>query len=100
MAERTDIPKKARHAILREAGYCCAVPTCGTTLAIDLHHIWEVKDGGGNELSNLIALCPTHHALYHRGFISSESIAEWKRRLVAINEVGSDTIHKIVSELL
>lgn len=100
MAERTDIPKKDRHAILREAGYCCAVPICGTTLAIDLHHIWEVKNGGGNELSNLIALCPTHHALYHRGHITAESVAEWKQRLITINEVGAHTIHKILAELL
>jgi len=100
VAERTDIPNKLRHAVMREAGYRCAVPTCGTTLAIDLHHIWEVQHGGGDEISNLIALCPTHHALYHRKFISADSIAEWKSRLIAINQVGSETIHKILSQLL
>jgi hypothetical protein len=100
MAERTNISEKDRHLILSEAGYCCAVPTCGTTLAMDLHHILEVRHGGGNELSNLIALCPTHHALYHRGIIANASIAAWKQRLVAINEVGSDTINKVIGELL
>lgn len=87
MAERKSIPDTDRDAILREAGYRCAVPTCNTTLAIDLHHIIEVCEGGGNNLSNLLALCPTCHALYHRGVITKESIKQWKERLIALNRV-------------
>jgi hypothetical protein len=49
-----------------------------------MHHIWEVSEGGGDEASNLIALCPTCHALYHRGKISIESIYAWKAMLIAI----------------
>jgi hypothetical protein len=49
-----------------------------------MHHIWEVSAGGGDDPSNLIALCPTCHALYHRGTISSEAIYTYKAMLVAI----------------
>ena len=39
---------------------------------------------GGDNPSNLIALCPTCHALYHRGTIKQESIYVYKAMLVAI----------------
>ena len=82
---RTPIPASLRRDVLAEAGYRCAVPTCRTILAIDLHHIVEVNEGGGNELSNLLALCPTCHALYTRGTISQDAINVWKTILVALN---------------
>jgi hypothetical protein len=50
-----------------------------------MHHIWEVAEGGGDEPFNLIALCPTCHALYHRGTISADSIYAYKAMLVAIS---------------
>ena len=49
-----------------------------------MHHIWEVSAGGGDDPANLIALCPTCHALYHRGTIRAESIYVYKAMLVAI----------------
>jgi hypothetical protein len=49
-----------------------------------MHHIWEVSAGGGDDSANLIALCPTCHALYHRGTIKAESIYVYKSMLVAI----------------
>ncbi len=87
MADRLKLTKQQRDAVLREAGYRCAIPTCHTTLAIDVHHIIQVRDGGGNELPNLLALCPTCHALFHRGVISRESIKEYKNRIATLNQV-------------
>ena len=81
---REDIGLKTKTLVLTEAGYRCAVPTCRGILLFDMHHIWEVSEGGGDEASNLIALCPTCHALYHRGKISIESIYAWKAMLIAI----------------
>src|SRR5262249_19757962 len=68
-----------------EAGYRCAVPTCRNILAIDLHHIVLVSDSGSNDLANLLALCPTCHALYHRGVITQDAIYSWKGMLVALS---------------
>lgn len=83
--ERKTLSLKVRTIVLTEAGYRCAVPTCRGILALDLHHIWEVSAGGGNDPSNLIALCPTCHALYHRGTISQDSIFAYKAMLVALS---------------
>lgn len=86
MAERDKLHVDVRIAVLTEAGYRCAVPTCRNILAVDIHHIWEVAEGGGDEVGNLIALCPTCHALYHRGTYRRESIGAWKAMLVALNK--------------
>jgi hypothetical protein len=82
--ERDKLPLKTRLIVLTEAGYRCAVPTCRNILALDMHHVWEVSAGGGDEPSNLVALCPTCHALYHRGTISADAIYAYKAMLVAI----------------
>lgn len=82
--ERKNLPLNLITAVLTEAGYRCAVPTCRNILALDMHHIWQVNAGGPDTLANLIALCPTCHALYHRGTIKQESVYAWKEMLVAI----------------
>jgi hypothetical protein len=84
-SERDKLPLKTRTIVLTEAGYRCAVPTCRQILALDLHHIWEVSGGGGDEPHNLIALCPTDHALYHRGTIHADSIYLYKAMLVSLS---------------
>jgi hypothetical protein len=84
LRERKNLPPKTRTFLLTESGYRCAVPTCRGILALDMHHIWEVAKGGSDDPSNLIALCPTCHNLYHRGTISPESIYVYKAMLVAI----------------
>jgi hypothetical protein len=83
-AKRTAIPEATKRQVLIEAGYRCGVPTCRTILAIDLHHLVEVSEGGGNDGANLIALCPTCHALHHRGTIPREALYSWKGVLVAL----------------
>ena len=82
--ERDKLPLKTRVIVLTESGYRCAVPTCRNILALDMHHLWEVSAGGSDDPSNLIALCPTCHALYHRGTIKAESIYVYKSMLVSI----------------
>ena len=83
-SERKNLSLKTQLIVLTESGYRCAVPTCRNILALDMHHIWEVSTGGSNDPSNLIALCPTCHALYHRGTIKADSIYAYKAMLVAI----------------
>ena len=84
-SKRVKVPPDVQLAVLVEAGYRSAVPTCRTILAIDLHHMEQVSEGGGNDLANLIALCPTCHALFHRGIISRDAIYAYKGMLVALN---------------
>lgn len=79
------IPQDIRREVMTEAGYRCAVPTCRTILALDLHHILKVSEGGSNTADNLIALCPTCHALHHRKEIPQEAVRVWKGMLVTLN---------------
>jgi hypothetical protein len=55
---------KSYPIIAKRAGLtsCCI---CGESEVIDIHHLDEDKHN--NELSNLVPLCPTHHAYLHRG---------------------------------
>ena len=94
---RQSISLSIKREILTEAGYRCAVPTCRTILTLDLHHIIEVSEDGGNESSNLICLCPNCHALYHRGTITRDSIKVWKSMLISLNEAfDKETIDNLL----
>lgn len=83
--KRKSIPNQIILQVLTESGYCCAVATCRTILAIDIHHPVEVSKDGGNEIGNLLPLCPTCHALFHRGTISPDSIYAWKLLVVSLS---------------
>ena len=40
----------------------------------DLHHIIEVSNGGTNELSNLLCVCPNCHRMIHNNLVSENDI--------------------------
>jgi hypothetical protein len=82
---RKAIPKATAIQVLTEAGYRCAVPTCRQILALDIHHIVEVSEGGDNNPQNLLPLCPTCHALFHRGTIARDAIYAWKAMIVSLS---------------
>jgi hypothetical protein len=82
---RKPIPAHVRDAVLREAGYYCGNPACRNVITLELHHIEWVKDGGGNEPMNLLALCPYCHAMHTAGQIPVSAIRHWKGLLVALN---------------
>lgn len=48
---------------------------CPFTVCLEVHHIVPVSEGGSDRISNLITLCPNHHAMAHRGLISREQFA-------------------------
>jgi len=77
-----------KHDLLLEAGYRCGNPRCTVILAVNIlqdHHIVHVNEQGGNQLSNLLVLCPNCHSLYHANQISRGAIRHWKGLLVALN---------------
>jgi hypothetical protein len=83
MTTRISIPANLRREILIEANYRCAVPRCMTAIAIDVHHIDE--NAANNDPSNLIVLCPTCHAAFHRKVYPAEAIRFWKLMLQQLN---------------
>jgi HNH endonuclease len=88
---RTRIPDATRALVLLEAGYKCANPTCRHILTLELHHIVWVKDGGENEVDNLLALCPNCHSLHTHGHIPVQAIVTWKSLLIALNSSNRGT---------
>jgi 5-methylcytosine-specific restriction endonuclease McrA len=57
------IPTKTRRAVYEREGYACAL--CERTGTLHIHHACPRSAGGTNTLGNLIALCPTCHAIAH-----------------------------------
>lgn len=84
-AKRKAISVVVREDVLREAGYKCANPACRNVLTLQLHHMEWVRDGGGNEASNLLALCGHCHDLHTQGHIPKSAIVYWKGILHALN---------------
>jgi hypothetical protein len=86
VGKRKALPLEVRNLVLHEAGYKCANPACRGILTLDIHHLDYVSSGGGDSADNLLALCPTCHALHHKGHIPIESIRTWKMLLLSLNE--------------
>jgi HNH endonuclease len=84
MATRRKISETIRQVVLLEAGYKCANPTCRHVLTLELHHIVWVKDSGGNQPDNLLALCPNCHSFHTRGHIPAQAILAWKSLLTSL----------------
>jgi hypothetical protein len=60
------VPERTRRVvILRDQG--CRVPGCHADRFLEVHHLVHWDDGGETETWNLIALCPHHHRMHHRG---------------------------------
>ncbi|MCD4842797.1 MAG: HNH endonuclease [Methanosarcinales archaeon] len=89
---RRNIPTTTKQIILMEAGYKCANPICRHILTLELHHIIWVKDGGGSDPENLIALCPNCHSLHTNGSIPTKAIEVWKSLLVSLNNPNRATV--------
>lgn len=81
---RTRIPPTTKLQVLAEAGYMCANPRCKHMLTLELHHLVWVRDGGGNEPVNLLALCSNCHDLHTRGHIPRTAIEVWKQMLMLV----------------
>lgn len=72
------VNRRLRRAIEHRDGGC-AVPGCGRTHGLEIHHIVHWEDGGPTETWNLIALCHFHHACHHRGTLGIEGNADLPR---------------------
>jgi 5-methylcytosine-specific restriction endonuclease McrA len=68
MASRPSLDKAAwqrtRAAVRRRDGNACTA--CGATEGLSVHHIVPARQGGSDELDNLVTLCRLHHGLAER----------------------------------
>ena len=54
---------RIRVRVIERAAHRCE--TCGMAGRFEIHHVVSLKDGGSNDLDNLIALCRTCHLKVH-----------------------------------
>lgn len=62
--------KELREIVLDKYGYCCSI--CGNSGDVDIHHKIPIKDGGTNEIENLIAVCRNCHEKLHHFKLKEE----------------------------
>jgi hypothetical protein len=77
--DRSSLTPDEKNLLVNAVWYRCENPYCKYTSFLSVHHIVEQKDGGTNELNNLIVLCPFCHDLAHRGEIPEKEMQDWIR---------------------
>lgn len=60
-----------KDTILKKYGYKCSI--CGKTNNLQMHHKIPIKDGGTNDLFNLIPLCKDCHEKIHKFKIGNDN---------------------------
>ena len=62
------VPERTRRLIEQRDGGC-AVPGCGATRFLQIHHLDHWENGGPTATWNLVALCPLNHRQHHLGLL-------------------------------
>lgn len=78
---RPSIPRPMQRALKEEAGYRCAIPTCGQTAALQLAHIDAWSKVQEHTFDNIIVLCAICHSRFDSGEIPVASIRQYKLNL-------------------
>jgi hypothetical protein len=81
--KRIAIPREIERKLLVESGHKCSVSRCNESHSLEIHHI--NGDPSDNRESNLIVLCPNHHALAESGKIDRKALVAYKQRLGQTN---------------
>ena len=55
---------------------------------VEVHHIAHWEDGGPTDTANLVALCPRHHRLHHRGGLGISGDADDPNGLIFTDARG------------
>jgi hypothetical protein len=85
-SQRT-IPLRTRRIVIqRDQG--CRIPGCTVTHHIEVHHIIHWEDDGPTDTWNLIALCPRHHRMHHRGELGITGNADSPNGVTFTNRHG------------
>ncbi|MFD8578436.1 HNH endonuclease [Streptomyces virginiae] len=85
MTERRTVPAALKRAVLEEAGYACAIPTCRMPV-YEIAHIEPWSKVKEHTFENLIALCPNCHTRFDlRKEIPKASILVYKANLSVVS---------------
>lgn len=81
MNNKKAIPAKTKKLIFQEAQSRCPFCDESDVNVLEIHHITEQTDGGGNEPSNLILVCSNCHSKITSGSITKLEVVSMKTKL-------------------
>ncbi len=81
---RPAILAQLKRALLTEAGYRCAIPTCRGTSSLQFEHIDEWHKVKEHKFENMIILCANCHARVTSKEIHKDAIRKYKNNLAIL----------------
>jgi hypothetical protein len=98
MTARRPIPAELERALMLEAGYRCAIPTCRTVQPLEIDHIEDYADVKDHAFHNMIVLCANCHRLKGTGprSLDRKALRQLKANLGRINQRYNDTERRIL----
>ena len=73
--------ERRRLTALDRDGWRCR--KCGRAGRLEVHHRQPLKDGGSNDLENLLTLCVSCHKAAHKRPVSAER-ADWQQAVAEL----------------
>lgn len=61
------VSQEIKDIVMERQNGNCGAPGCNYSAALELHHVVPRQMNGDNRPSNLVYLCPNHHAEVHTG---------------------------------
>lgn len=92
---RPAIARQLERDVLVEAGHRCAIPACHQ-VPVEVAHIKPWRTVREHTFDNLIALCPTCHALYDKGEIDRKAMLQYKANLSVLNGRYGDLERRVL----
>ncbi|HEX6749068.1 MAG TPA: HNH endonuclease [Longimicrobium sp.] len=77
------IPRRTAKLVFQQCDSRCAFCGDQEISVLDIHHIIPRRDGGSNDLENLLVACKNCHARVETGEISADQVNRRKRILVS-----------------
>lgn len=99
MAEsRPAIPSDLERALLIEAGYRCAIPTCRAVGPLEIDHIEDWAKVRKHEFANMIVLCRNCHGLKGEGprRLDRKALRQIKANLAIVNGRYGDMERRVL----
>ena len=69
------IPPRVRREVLARGKHRCAVPGCGHSAWVEVHHVTPRSEGGTHDPEGLVPLCSAHHTHVHEGRLVAQGSA-------------------------
>lgn len=97
-SERIPIPAALERALMIEAGYRCAIPTCRTSQPLEIEHIDDYAKVKEHTFENMIVLCRNCHGMKGSGprSLDRKALKQLKANLGHINHRYNDTERRIL----